>query len=53
MPRSSGAVIGPRGSALPSANFEALSSLMASRRPTRIWPVSNAVSAPGRPLAAQ
>ena len=26
---------------------------MASRRPTRIWPTSNAVSAPGAPRAAQ
>ena len=36
-----------------NANFAMLSSFMASRRPTRIWPVSKAVSAPGRPLAAQ
>ena len=37
----------------PSANFDALSSLMASRRPIFICPVSNAVSVPSRPPAAQ
>ena len=37
----------------PSTNLEALSTLMARRLPTRIWPVSTAVSVPGRPLAAQ
>ena len=37
----------------PSTNFDALSSLMASRRPIFIWPASNAVSVPGRALAAQ
>ena len=36
-----------------SANREALSILMARRRPTFIWPSSTAVSTPGRPLAAQ
>ena len=36
-----------------STNFDAFSSLIESRRPTLIWPGSNAVSAPGRPLAAQ
>ncbi len=36
MPRSSGSVIGPRGSACISANFAALSSLIARRRPTFI-----------------
>ena len=36
-----------------SANLLALSSLVASLRPTLIWPWSNAVSEPGRPLAAQ
>ena len=47
---------GHRARAVPgfaSTNFDALSSLIASRRPTFICPVSNAVSAPGRPLAAQ
>ncbi len=52
-PRSTAAVTGPRGSARDSTNFDAFSSLIASRRPTFIWPVSNAVSVPGRPLAAQ
>ncbi len=57
---SSGSVMadgstGPRVSSSPSprANRDALSSLMASRRPTFIWPSSTAVSVPGRPLAAQ
>ena len=53
MPRSSGSVIGPRGSACSSAKREALSSLIASRRPTFICAASKAVSVPGRPLAAQ
>src|SRR5947199_390094 len=43
----------PCGSEADSANFDAFRTLMASLRPTRIWFVSNAVSAPGRPLAAQ
>ena len=47
------AVTGPRGSGRASTNFDALSSLIASRRPTFICPGSNAVSVPGRPLAAQ
>jgi hypothetical protein len=38
---------------MPSTNFEAFSSFTASLRPIRICPSSNAVSAPGRPLAAQ
>ena len=43
-------IVSTDGSADPndSANFEALSSLMASRRPTFIWPSSKAVSVPGR-----
>jgi hypothetical protein len=36
-----------------SAKRDAFSNLIARRRPTRIWFVSNAVSVPGRPLAAQ
>jgi len=36
-----------------SANFEALSSLIARRRPTFICCSSKAVSVPGRPEAAQ
>ena len=54
--RSSGSVTVARSGVVaqtPSANFDALSSLMARRRPTFIWPSSNAVSMPGRPLAAQ
>ena len=35
----------------PSTNFDAFRSLIASRRPTFIWPSSNAVSTPGRPLS--
>src|SRR5437660_792763 len=53
MPRSASSVIGPRGSGFVSTNFDAFSSLMASRRPTRIWPGSNTVSAPGLPPAAR
>ena len=37
----------------PRANLEALSSLMANRRPIFMMPVSTAVSVPGRPLQAQ
>ena len=48
-------VTGPCGAGLASTNFDAFSSLIASRRPTFIWPVSNAVSVPGpaagRPVA--
>ena len=56
--RSSGSVIAsrPQGTSspmTPSANFDALRILIASRRPTFIWPSSTAVSTPGRPLAAQ
>ena len=53
MARVHAAVIGPCGSGDANANFDALSSLIASRRPTFICSVSNAVSVPGRPLAAQ
>ena len=59
MARSSGSVTARRPAAgaspscRPRTNFEALRILMASRRPTFIWPSSKAVSVPGRPLAAQ
>ena len=42
-----------RSPSRPSANFDALRTLMASRRPIFITPVSSAVSVPGRPLQAQ
>ena len=49
-----GAVTVPSSAAIrPRANREALSTLMARRRPTFIWPSSTAVSVPGRPPAAQ
>ena len=38
---------------LPSTNFEALSTFIASRRPTFIWDSSNGESRPGRPRAAR
>ena len=53
MPASSGCVIGPLGSLRASTNFAALSSLIASRRPTFICAGSKAVSVPGLALAAQ
>jgi hypothetical protein len=37
----------------PSTNFDAFSSLIDRRRPIFICDSSNAVSVPGRPLAAQ
>src|SRR5207247_3677327 len=51
--RSTAAVTGPRGSQAVNANLEAFRILIASRLPTRIWFVSNAVSVPGRAQAAQ
>ena len=37
----------------PRTNFEALSTFMASRRPTFIWVSSNGESRPGRAIAAR
>ena len=61
MARSSGSVMasGSTASGVPlsvpklRANRLAFMILMARRRPFFIWPSSNAVSVPGRPLAAQ
>ena len=51
--RSSGRVGGALGPSWPSTKRDAFRILVASRRPTRILLSSKAVSAPGRPLAAQ
>jgi hypothetical protein len=51
----SDSVVSPlsRSTANPRAKREALSSLIARRRPTFIWAMSNAVSVPGRAEEAQ